>query len=233
MKKMYSINDIAAQLGLPCHEAPGPRGNSLEYDWNIAAADEMVKLLLADGAEEITLDGHPQAWLACYLALKLRPRTVGLFIPPMGGDIPMIPLSFGQENPQGHVNFQVEPFQDGVLLHFEPDSRDYEAAAIHHVVIPEAVKGKHVYLQGMAPNFITGSLALTLADACPSVSVSGQDGGFTCVASQEAARKPGDITARRPMAMPGGPKPPAGGPTPPAGGMPPMPPQGGKPMPPR
>lgn len=26
MKKMYSLNDIGAQLGLPSREAPGPRG---------------------------------------------------------------------------------------------------------------------------------------------------------------------------------------------------------------
>lgn len=31
MKKMYSLNDIGAQLGLPSREAPGPRGMSLEY----------------------------------------------------------------------------------------------------------------------------------------------------------------------------------------------------------
>ena len=39
MKKMYSLNDIGAQLGLPSREAPGPRGMSFEYLWDIAAAD--------------------------------------------------------------------------------------------------------------------------------------------------------------------------------------------------
>ena len=72
MKKMYSINDIGAQLGLPSREAPGPRGMSLEYLWDIAAADRFIALLNQDGADPITLDGHPQAWLACYLALELR-----------------------------------------------------------------------------------------------------------------------------------------------------------------
>ena len=41
----------------------------------------------------------------------------------------------------------------------------------------------------MAPNFITGSLALTLAEACPSVSVSGQDGSFLCVYSTQPDKK--------------------------------------------
>lgn len=69
-----------------------------------------------------------------------------------------------------------------------------------------------MYLQGMAPNFITGSLAMTLAEACPSVSVSGQDGSFTCVYSTEPGKKPGDITGKKPMAArwPRGPRGPGG-----------------------
>ena len=88
MKKMYSLNDIGAQLGLPSREAPGPRGMSLEYLWDIAAADRFIALLNQEGADPITLDGHPQAWLACYLALELRPKVVGLFIPPMAATSP-------------------------------------------------------------------------------------------------------------------------------------------------
>ena len=154
MKKMYSLNDIGAQLGLPSREAPGPRGMSLEYLWDIAAADRFIDLLNQEGADPITLDGHPQAWLACYLALELRP---------MGGDVPMKALTFGDNNPQGHVEMQTEPFQDGILLHFSPDTRDYHAEYLDSITLPAELKGQHVYLQGMAPNFITGSLALTLA----------------------------------------------------------------------
>lgn len=219
MKKMYNINDIGAQLGLPSREAPGPRGMSLEYQWDLQGADRMIALLEADGADEITLDGHPQAWLACYLALKLSPKTVALFIPPLGGDIPMEKLKFGKNDPQGHVTLTTEPFQDGVLLHFEPDTRDYEASFLKKVALPEELRGKHIYMQGMAPNFITGSLALTLAEGCPSVSVGGQDGSFICVYSTEPDKKPGQVTGKKAMAMPGGPGEPGG----PGGPKPPMP----------
>ena len=205
MKKMYSINDIGARLGLPSREAPGPRGMSLEYIWDLDGAEKMIELLAADGADEITLDGHPQSWLACYLALRLAPRTVGLFIPPLGGDIPMKKLKFGANSPDGHLTLKVEPFQDGLLLNFMPDTRDYAAHMMDAVALPEELKGKPVYLQGMAPNFITGSLAMTLAEACPSVSVSGQDGSFTCVYSTEPGKKPGNITGKKPMGGPGGP----------------------------
>lgn len=210
MKKMYSINDIGARLGLPSREAPGPRGMSLEYIWDLDGAEKMIELLAADGADEITLDGHPQSWLACYLALRLAPRTVGLFIPPLGGDIPMKKLKFGANSPDGHLTLKVEPFQDGLLLNFMPDTRDYAAHMMDAVALPEELKGKPVYLQGMAPNFITGSLAMTLAEACPSVSVSGQDGSFTCVYSTEPGKKPGDITGKKPMGGPGGPDGPGG-----------------------
>ena len=146
MKKMYSLNDIGAQLGLPSREAPGPRGMSLEYLWDIAAADRFIALLNQEGTDPITLDGHPQAWLACYLALELRPKVVGLFIPPMGGDVPMKPLTFGDKNPQGHVDMQTEPFQDGILLHFSPDTRDYHAEYLDSITLPAVLKGRHVYL---------------------------------------------------------------------------------------
>ena len=159
MKKMYSLNDIGAQLGLPSREAPGPRGMSLEYLWDIAAADRFIALLNQEGTDPITLDGHPQAWLACYLALELRPKVVGLFIPPMGGDVPMKSLTFGDKNPQGHVDMQTEPFQDGILLHFSPDTRDYHAEYLDSITLPAVLKGRHVYLQGMAPNFITYRLS--------------------------------------------------------------------------
>lgn len=218
MKKMYSINDIGAQLGLSSREAPGPRGMSLEYLWDIAAADRFIDLLKQDGADPIALDGHPQAWLACYLALELRPKVVGLFIPPMGGDVPMKALSFGDKNPQGHVDVQTEPFQDGILLSFSPDTRDYCTAYLDNIVLPAELKGQHVYLQGMAPNFITGSLALTLAEACPSVSVAGQDGSFVCVYSTQPEKKPGQVTGKKAMPMPGAPGPMDGG-------KPPMPPR--------
>lgn len=131
---------------------------SLEYLWDIAAADRFIDLLNQEGADPITLDGHPQAWLACYLALELRPKVVGLFIPPMGGDVPMKSLTFGNKNPQGHVEMQTDPFQDGILLHFSPDTRDYHAEYLDSITLPTELKGQHVYLQGMAPNFITGSL---------------------------------------------------------------------------
>ena len=107
----------------------------------------------------------------------------------MGGDVPMKALSFGDKNPQGHVDMQTEPFQDGILLGFSPDTRDYCTAYLDNIVLPAELKGQHVYLQGMAPNFITGSLALTLAEACPSVSVAGQDGSFVCVYSTQPGEK--------------------------------------------
>lgn len=77
MKKMYSINDIGARLGLPSREAPGPRGMSLEYIWDLDGAEKMIEFLAADGADEITLDGHPQAWLACYLHCGWPPEPWG------------------------------------------------------------------------------------------------------------------------------------------------------------
>ena len=205
MKKMYNLNDIGANLVLPCREAPGPRGISLEYIWNLSAADQMIALIVQDNINEVILDGHPQAWLACYLALKLRPRVVSLFIPPMGCDIPMVPLSFGQVNPNGHIIFQVSPFEDGLLLQFQPDSPDYQPSFLQSIVLPESTKGQHIYLQGMAPNFITGSLALTLADVCPSVSIGGQDGSFICVSSTSGNKQLGQITAQRPMERPNAP----------------------------
>ena len=218
MKKMYDLNAIASQLGLPSREAPGPRGMSLEYLWDVPAADRFLALIEQDGADFITLDGHPQAWLACYLALKLAPKTLGLFIPPMGGDVPMKKLPLGAANPDGHVDMNTEPFQDGLLLHFSPDTRDYHAEYLDAVTLPEALKGQHVYLQGMAPNFITGSLALTLAEVCPSVSVGGQDGSFLCVFSAQPEKAPGQVTGKKAMEMPGGPGPMGGG-------KPPMPPR--------
>ncbi len=225
MKKMYSINDVGAQLGLSSREAPGPRGMSLEYLWDVDAANRFIALLKQDGADPIALDGHPQAWLACYLALELRPTVVGLFIPPMGGDVPMKALSFGDKNPQGHVDMQTEPFQEGILLNFSPDTRDYCTEYLDNITLPAELKGQHVYLQGMAPNFITGSLALTLAEACPSVSVAGQDGSFVCVYSTQPEKKPGQVTGKKVMPMPGGPGPMDGRKPPMDGGKPPMPPR--------
>lgn len=202
MKRMYNINDLGAELKLPCHEAPGPRGVSLEYDWNGEAAKALVALFREHGATEVVLDGHPPAWLACYLAIEMAPVPVSLFIPPLGGDIPMASLEFGPEAPEGHVRFQTEPFADGVLVGFAPDTRDFQADFMKKVRVPEAPKGRHVYLQGMAPNFVAGSLALTLAACCPSVSVSGPDGRFVCVSSEEPSKQVGQVTATHPFAPP-------------------------------
>lgn len=202
MKRMYSINDLGAELKLPCHEAPGPRGMSLEYDWTPEAAESLVNKFKTEETEAVVLDGHPQAWLACYLAIAMEPVPVGLFIPPMGGDVPMKRLSFGAFAPEGHVTLETEAFNDGILLQFAPDTRDYQADYLGKITLPPELKGQHVYLQGMAPNFITGSLALTLAGEAESVSVAGMDGNFLCVYSADGSRKLGQMTASRPMMPP-------------------------------
>lgn len=202
MKRMYNLNDLGAELKLPSHEAPGPRGISLEYDWNIDAAKALVAQFREQGVTEVVLDGHPPAWLACFLAIEMAPVPVSLFIPPLGGDIPMTGLELGPEAPEGHVQFRTESFSDGVLLSFSLDTRDYQADFIGKVRVPEATKGRHVYLQGMAPNFVTGSLAMTLAACCPSVSVSGSDGRFVCVSSAIPDKQPGQVTGSRPFAPP-------------------------------
>lgn len=202
MKRMYSISDLAAELRLSGHEAPGPRGMSMEYDWDGTAAKALSTLFREQGADEIVLDGHPPAWLACYLAIEMAPVSVGLFIPPLGGDIPMAVLEFGAANSEGHVKLQTEPFADGMLLSFAPDTRDFQAEFMKKVYVPSVLKGKHAYLQGMAPNFVAGSLALTLAPVCPSVSVAGNDGRFVCVSTQTAEKELGQVTASRSFAPP-------------------------------
>lgn len=202
MKRMYNLGDLGAELKLPCHEAPGPGGMSLEYDWTAEAAGRLVKQFQQQDTEGVVLDGHPQAWLACYLAIAMEPVTVGLFIPPMGGDVPMVRLGFGDICPEGHVSLKTEEFQDGVLLQFAPDTRDYQVDYLKKVTVPEELKNQHVYLQGMAPNFITGSLALTLAGESESVSVAGMDGRFVCVYSRTGDREVGQITGARPMMPP-------------------------------
>ncbi len=201
-KTMYRINDLGAELGLTGREAPGPQGMSMSYEWTAQAAESVIARMAADPADEIVLDGHPAAWLVCRLAIALAPKTVSLFIPPLGGDIPVRMLSFGPEDPAGQISWKLTPFENGVLAQFELATRSYSPEDLSRVHLPEELKEQHIFFQGMAPNYVAGSMALSCVGACKSVSVAGMDGSFTCVWSRDGIPEPGTITAGMEMKTP-------------------------------
>lgn len=198
------IRDLAAKLGMQPQRRTLPNGRELEQIvWNqeyLLKAVEEVKHYSSEG-KPVRIDGAAPAWLVSALCHTVHPCPVSVYVPQIEKDekyVPVGPLRHGEPNPEGEVSFKVTEKGDSVLIEYEmklPEGiTTYDENNLPKVVVPEIPQGKHVYISGKGPNYLTVSIAESYAHTNPSVSLNQPGIGYTCSITHSRSKRLGDLT---------------------------------------
>ena len=159
---------------------------------NLQKAVKEVKGLSGKG-EEVKITGPAPAWLVSALSHTVHPSPVSVYMPQIDKYVPVGALKHGKKNPEGEVSFEVEEKGNAVLIEYSMDCDVYDENNLSKVVVPEIPKGKHVYISGRGPNYLTTSIAESYAHTNGSVSLFQPGTGYTCAITHSREKELGEV----------------------------------------
>ena len=159
---------------------------------NLQKAVKEVKGLSAKG-EEVKITGPAPAWMVSALTHTVHPSPVSVYVPQIDKYVPVGSLKHGERNPEGEVSFEVKEKGNAVLVEYSMDCDVYDENNLSKVVVPELSKGKHVYISGRGPNYLTTSIAESYAHTNGSVSLFQPGTGYTCAITHSREKELGDV----------------------------------------
>ena len=195
-KNVIDVVALGKSIGMEEKEQTLPNGKvvkSLMWDQeNLVKAVEAVKGLSAEG-KPVSITGPAPAWLVSALAHAVHPCQASTYVPQIGKDVPILTLAHGERNPEGGLTFTVKEQGDAVLVEYTMDEAVYDEENLSKVAVPPIPNGKHVYLSGRGPNYITASVAEAYAHTDKSVSLFQPGTGYTCSITHSKEKKLGDL----------------------------------------